>query len=158
MPAIGDHAFVSISYLDHSNELRAVGLPVGELTAVSLPGFLTQFGALQTAMDNVTLGVRARQSWGENSVVSNTPPANANAQVESEILVRCRGATAEAPYSFRIPTIDYAAFNWVEDSAVLSGAGATAATTALIDAIEALVKMPADDTEGVVVYAIEVVE
>jgi hypothetical protein len=64
----------------------------------------------------------------------------------------------EAPFSFRIPTVDYAAFNWVGDSAVLSGAGATAATVDLVDAIEALVKMPADDSEGVVVYAIEVVE
>jgi len=158
MPAIGDHASVSISYLDHSNELRAVGLPVGELTAISLAGFLTQFGDLQTAMDAVTLGTRARQAWGETSVISNTPPANANAQVESEVLVRCRGAVGEAPFSFRIPTVDYAAFNWDGDSAVLSGAGATAATVDLVDAIEALVKMPADDSEGVVVYAIEVVE
>lgn len=158
MPAIGDRQSVSVSYLDHSNELRALGLFVGDLTAGTLPGFLTQFGALQTALDAVTLGVRARQAWGQQSVISNTPPASANAQIETEILVRVRGATTEAPWSFRIPTVDYAAFNWIGDSAILSGAGASAATVALIDAIEALAKMPDDETEAVVVYAIEVVE
>lgn len=158
MPAIGDRNFASVSFLDHSNELRAVSLFTGEIAVGTIAGFLTQFGALQTALDNVTLGVRARQSWGENAVVSNTPPASANAQIESEVLVRVRGATTEAPWSFRIPTVDYAAFNWIGDSAILSGAGATAATIALVDAIEAIAVMPDNEAEGVVVYAIEVVE
>lgn len=158
MAAIGNRNFASISMLDFSNELRAITLPTEVITAVSLPNFLTIFGNLQTAIDAVTLGRRARQSWGENSVISNTPPTAKDAQVETEILVRVRGATSEAPYSFRIPTADYNAFNWVKDSAVLSGAGATQATTDLIAAIQAVARMPDDNTESVVVYAIEVVE
>lgn len=158
MAAIGDRNFASVSYLDHSKELRAVSLFTGEITAITIAGFLTQFGALQTALDNVTLGVRARQSWGENAVISNTPPANANAQIETEVLVKVRGATTEAPWSFRIPTVDYAAFNWIGDEAILSGAGATAATIALVDAIEAIAVMPDDEAEGVIVAGIFVVE
>lgn len=158
MPAIGDRNFASVSYLDHSNELRAVSLFTGEVTAVTIAGFLTEFGDLQAALDAVTLGTRARQSWGENAVISNTPPASAAAQIETEVLVRVRGATTEAPWSFRIPTVDYTAFNWIGDSAILSGAGASAATIALVDAIEAIAVMPDNEAEGVIVYAIEVVE
>jgi hypothetical protein len=158
MPAIGGRQPISISYLDHSGETKAFRVYSGELTPASLAGFLTQMGALTAAIDGVTLGVRHRESWGEETVISNTPPASANAQVETEILVRCRGAISEAPFSFRIPTADYTAFNWVGDKAVLEGAGASASTTNLIAAIEALCKMPDDETEAVVVAAIEVVD
>lgn len=161
MPAIGGKQPIGISYLDYSGELKAIRLYVGEITAVSLPGFLADFGDLQTALDAVTLGTRAKQSWGEETVVSNTPPGDKNAQVESELLVRCRGATTEAPFSFRIPTVDYAAFNYAQppagDQVIISGAGATAATTALVDAIEALCKMPDDETEALTVVGMEVV-
>lgn len=158
MPALGDRSPLSISYMDHSAELRAVGLYSGVLTAGTLPGFLTAFGALQAAIDAVVLGVRARQAFGTQTIVSNTPPANANAQIETEVLVRARGATTQAPYSFRIPTVDYAKFNWIGDSAVLSGAGATAETLALVTALQAVAKMPNDPTEAIVIIAIEVVE
>jgi len=71
------------------------------------------------------------------------------------------GATSQAPWSFRIPTVDYTAFNFADppagDQVILSGAGATAATTAFITALEAVAKMPNDETEAVVVVGMEVV-
>ena len=77
------------------------------------------------------------------------------------MLVRVKGAVSEAPWSFRIPTVDYTAFNYADppagDSVILSGAGASAATTALVAAIEAVVKMPTDPTEAVVVVGMNVV-
>jgi len=158
MPALGSNQPITIQYRDHSKEVKSIRLYAGELTAVSLPGFLTQFGALQTALDAVTLGVRSAQSWGEETIVSNAVPAEKEAQIESEMLVRVRGAVSEAPWSFRIPTVDYAAFNYNgDDNVIISGAGASAATTALITAIEDLVKMPADETEAVVVVGMNVV-
>lgn len=158
MPALGSNQPITIQYRDYSREVKSIRLYAGELTAVSLPGFLTQFGALQTALDGVTLGVRSAQSWGEETIVSNAVPATKDAQIESEMLVRVRGATSEAPWSFRIPTVDYTAFNYNgDDNVIISGAGASAATTALITAIEALVKMPADETEAVVVVGMNVV-
>lgn len=161
MPAIGGRQPVTIQYLDYSGEVKSVRGYAGEITAVSLPGFLTAFGALQTALDAVTLGTRSKQSWGEETVVSNTRPSDKDAQIETELLVRVRGATSEAPWSFRIPTVDYTAFNYASppagDQVIISGAGATAATTALVSAIEALLKMPDDETEAVVVVGMEVV-
>lgn len=162
MPAIGGRQPITVQYRDFSGEVRTIRLFAGEITAVSLPGFLTAFGALKTALDAVTLGERASESWGEQTTVSNSRPSDKDAQVETEMLVRVQGATSEAPWSFRIPTVDYTAFNYADppagDQVILSGAGASAATTALVTAIEALVKMPDDETEAVVVVGMNVVE
>lgn len=158
MPAIGGRQPISIQYRDYSGEVKSIRLYVGEITAVSLPGFLTAFGTLKTALDGVTLGTRSAESWGEETIVSNSRPGVKDAQVETELLVRVQGATTEAPWSFRIPTADYTAFNFLDDQVILSGAGASAATTALVTALEALVKMPDDETEAVVVVGMNVVQ
>lgn len=133
----------------------------GEITAASLPGLLTELTALEAALDAVTLGVRAKQSWGAETIVDNSRAAVKDAQIESELLVRVQGATSEAPWSFRIPTVDYTAFNYADppagDQVIISGAGASAATTALIDALETTLRMPDDDAELIVVVGMEVV-
>jgi len=160
MPAIGDRNPFVLQYLDYSNHVQSIRLYTGEITTGTIAGLLTAMGTLETAMDGVTLGVRSMSAWGEESVLSNTPPSDKKAQTETEFLVRLRGATTEQPFSFRIPTADYEAvnFNGNSDEVILSGAGASAATTALIAAIEALCKTPWDKAEGVVVVGINVVE
>lgn len=161
MPAVGNRNPLTLQYRDYGGEVKSIRLFGPEITALNIAGFLSDFGDLQAAMDAVTLGVRAAQTWGEQSTVSNDRAASKNAQVESEMLVRVQGATTEAPWSFRIPTVDYTAFNYADppagDSVILTGAGASAATTALIAAIEAFVTMPDDNGEGVTVVGIEVV-
>lgn len=157
MPAIGDRNPLRVQYLDHSDERRSFSGFSGEITALTIAGFLTAFGALQTALDAVTLGTRSEQAWGELSVISNTVPASAAAQIETEVLVSCISDTTEAPWSQRIPTADYTAFNWIGDEAILAGAGASAATLALVAAIEGLMKHP-DNGEDLEVVSIRVVE
>jgi len=161
MAPIGTNQPIRVQYRDYSGETKSVALFAGELTAITLPGFLTQFAALESALDGVTLGERSESQWGARTVVSNQRASTKDAQIESEMLVRVQGATSEAPWSFRIPTVDYTAFNYADppagDTVILSGAGASAATTALIAAIEALCKMPGDDTEGVTVVGMNVV-
>lgn len=161
MPALGGRQPATFTYRDYSGEVKTIRVYTGEITAVSLPGLLTELGDLASALDAVTLGVRAKQSWGEETIVSNDRAATKDAQIESEMLVRCQGAVSEAPFSFRIPTVDYNAFNYADppagDQVIISGAGASAATMALIDAIEATLKMPDDEAEGVVVVGMEVV-
>lgn len=147
--------------LDYSGERKSIELFSGELTVLSLATFLTQFGALRTALDAVVLGTIAKESWGESTVLSNTRPASKNAQVETELLVTAMGETTEAPFSFRIPTVDYAAFNYADppagDTVIIAGAGASAATTALVTALEAIAKMPNDETEAIVITGMRVV-
>lgn len=162
MPALGGQQPATFQYRDYSGEVKTIRVYTGEITAVSLPGLLSDLGDLATALDAVTLGVRASQSWGELTTVSNQRAATKDAQVETEMLVRVQGATTERPWSFRIPTVNYTAFNYADppagDSVILSGAGASAATTALIAAIEAVCKMPDDETEAVVVVGMNVVQ
>jgi hypothetical protein len=138
--------------------VKSLQLFTGEITAVSLPGLLTDLGALTTALNAVVLGVIAKSSWGEETVISNLRAADKDAQVSTELLVRAHGAVSEAPYSFRIPTIDPEAFNYVEGNVVLSGAGATAATTALVSALETVAKMPDDETEAIVIDQMRIVD
>lgn len=161
MPAVGGRQGITVQYLDFSGERKGIQLFANEITALSIAGFLTDFGTLQGALDAVTLGTRSGQTWGEQTVVSNTRPAAKDAQVESEMLVLCQGATSQAPFSFRIPTIDYTVFNYASppagDSVILSGAGASAQTTALINAIETIAKMPDDETDALVVVGMKVV-
>jgi len=161
MPAIGNRNPLSIQYLDYSDERKSVSLFSGEITALTIAAFLGQFGDLQDALDAVTLGTRSRQTWGEESIISNTRPASKAAQIETELLVYYMGATTEQPFSFRIPTADYTAFNFADppagDSVIISGAGATTATTDLVAALEALCKTPTDPTEGIVVTGMKVI-
>lgn len=156
MPALGGRQPVGIQLLAYSGKKESIDdMFSDEITAVSIGGFLTQFGALVTAIDNVTLGTISQTSWGERTTVSNTRPTNKAAQLESSMLVSLIGNTTEQPFSFRIPTIDFTAFNYASppagDNVIISGAGASAATTALVTAIQALLKTPWDETEEVTV-------
>lgn len=162
MPQLGGRQPYSISYRDHSGKTKSIRVYTNEITAVSLPGLLTELGTLKAALDDVTLGVRAREHWGEETIVSNAKASVADAQIETELLVRCVGATSEQPWSFRIPTADYTAFNFADppagDQVIISGAGASAKTTALKAALEATCKMPDDETEAIIVVGMEVVK
>jgi len=161
MPAIGTSQPVSIQYLDHSGERKSVSFKTREITALTIEGYLTDLGDLETALDAVTLGTRSKSSWGSETVVSNAIPAAEDAQIETELLVTYIDATTEAPYSFRIPTVDYTAFNYAPppagDTVILTGAGASAATTALIAAIEGIGRSPSDDSHLIEVTGMRVV-
>jgi len=162
MPALGGSQPLGVQFRDYSGEVKSIqNLYSGEITAVSIAGFLSDFGDLQTALNAVTLGVMSATSWGERTIISNDRAATKDAQIETEMLVSCRGAVTEAPFSFRIPTVDYTAFNYADppagDVVILTGAGATAATTALIAALVALCKAPWDETEAIEVMSMRVV-
>jgi len=160
MPALGGRQPITYQFLPHSGKaVSADRFFANEITALSIGGFLDLLGDLTAAIDAVTIGQLSKTSWGEETVVSNTAPSNKNAQQESQMLIRMRGATTQAPYSVRIPTIDFTAFNYAPppngDIVIISGAGATTATTDLVSAIQALCKMPDDETEAVVVVSME---
>lgn len=79
MPGYG-----SFTMLDASREKGTFSFYTGNVTAVSLPGLLTEFGALRTAIEGVTLGVVAKESLKVfDTTLSNTPPADEMARVET---------------------------------------------------------------------------
>jgi len=161
MPALGTQQIVSLQYLDYSGERKSIPIYVGELTAVSLPGFLSDLGDLEAAMDAVTLGTRSKSTWSAQTTVSNTRPTDKDAQIETELLVTYIDDTTEQSYSFRITTVDYTAFNYASppagDTVIIAGAGASAATTTLIAAIEAIGRSPDNDANTITVTGMRVV-
>jgi hypothetical protein len=161
MPAVGGRQPYTVVYRDHSGETKSLRVYTGEITALSIAGLLAELGDINAALDAVTLGVRAKQHWGEETVVSNAKPAEQDAQIETELLVRYIGDITEKPFSFRIPTVDYTKFNFADppagDQVTISGAGASAETLALIAALEATCRSPENDAETITIVGMEVV-
>lgn len=161
MPALGGSQFLSRQYLDYSGERKSVTIPVQEITALTIAAFLGDASDFEVALDAVVLGTAAKSEWGARDVLSNTRPSDKDAQVETEMLVELRDATTEQPFSFRIPTVDYTKFNYADppagDTVIISGAGASAETVALVTAIETVARSPFNDANLVEVIGMRVV-
>lgn len=155
---------ITFAMLDYSREKSAFSINTGEVTAVSLPGLLTEIGDLRTAIEGITLGVvsdEALRAFQTN--LSNTPPASALAQVESAWLVLYEDILPffDDPvnaipnegfgklFTMTIPTADIAAAGRLapnSDDAVLTEAG----IAAFITAFEATARSPYGGTTNVV--------
>lgn len=80
---------LTVGFIDYSDENSNSSIHVGAVTAVSLPGLLTQIAAYITAIDAITLGtVRDDTLVAYSTNRSSVPPADANAQRERKWLVR----------------------------------------------------------------------
>jgi len=150
MGAIG-----SLTMLDYDRETSTMQFNTGNITALSLPGALTQFGALRDAVGDITNGTISAESLNVfNTRLSNTPPADENAQRERKWLVSYEDVTAffDAPvnaipneafgrrYTVEIPCADYEGRLLPNtDQADLANAD----IVAFVDAFEDLCKSPA---------------
>lgn len=80
---------LSFALRDYSKEQSGFTVHTGAVTAISLPGLLTQIGTLRTAIDGMTLGVVAKESlMAFNTALSAAVPTDENAQRERKWLVR----------------------------------------------------------------------
>jgi hypothetical protein len=80
--------FGSFTLLDHNGEITSTSFNTGNVTALSLPGLLTQFGALRTAIDGIVLGTISKESLKVfDTPLSNDLPVDQNAQRERKWLV-----------------------------------------------------------------------
>lgn len=81
--------------IDYSRERASFSIATGDVTATSLPGLLTEVGALRSAVDGITLGNVSDESLSVfNTNLSNTPATSRLAQVESSWLVTYEDVTA----------------------------------------------------------------
>jgi len=155
MPAIGGRQINTLTFRDATGETSTVSAYFDEITAVSLPGLLTQLGAFANATIAVTLGVLAKNRWGEDSVVSNAVPTDPAAQREMKLLVQYQGATTQKPYTLTIPTIDPSVLVFLPgagDAVAFDAAnGASTEIQAWVTAFEALASAPDNEAENVVV-------
>jgi hypothetical protein len=142
--------------LDYSNERSNTTVNVGAITAVSIAGFLTAFGALRTAIEGITLGVVSQESWvGDITALSNTPPTDAEAQREKKWLVRYTGDTTDKVYTLEIATAELSGGHLLpmSDFADLEETD----MAAFVTAFEAIARTPDDDEETVTVQSIQYV-
>jgi len=142
--------------LDYSNEKTTSTVYVGPITAGTIAGFLTAFGTLRTAIEAITLGVVSKESWvGDDTVLSNTPPTDAEAQREKKWLVRYTGDTTDKIYTLEIGTAELGGSHLqpMSDMADLTETD----MAAFVTAFEAIARTPDDDTETVTVQSIQFV-
>lgn len=163
MPALGVKSPIGIQLLDASGEVKGIpnlfGLPVN---AATYDDAETDLGVLVTAIEGITLGNVSRTSIGTTEQITNTRPSDKTAQIETELLVSMRDNVTQAPWSFRIPTADYAAHNYASppsgDEVIISGAGATAATLAAVAAFNAHLRSPFDGANASIVMGMRIVK
>lgn len=151
--AAAEH-YGTFSVLDYSEEVSSFRFNFGAITAVSLPGFLTNFGALRTALGNIITGTIQKEAWvGDSTVLSNVPPADTNAQVELKFLLTYEGDTSKKKFRNEIPTPD--------TSKVIAGTDqvdmADADVAAYVTAFETIARTPDSDTETVTVLDMRLV-
>jgi len=158
---IGSVHKASMTYGDVTEENSKVEVYVGPITALTIAGFLTQFGTFQTATDAITLGVRRKQQWiGDDTIVSNAYPTDRAAQREAKLLVDYRDDVTEEIFTLTIPTIDFSKLNFVPgggDSVLFAGAGANADIVAWVAAFEAMAHTPRSDANAVSVVGMRFV-
>lgn len=137
----------SFTLMDYTKEKSDTSIYTGAITAVSIAGFLTAFGNMRTAIDNLTLGTLHKEAWiGDSTVLSQVPPTNEFAQRELKWLVRYRGNTSQKIFTLTIPTADPVG-RLVPDTDKADITNTEVA--AFITLFNSFARTPDNDTEGV---------
>ena len=133
-------SFYGISLKDNSREIGRTDFNIGDITAVSLPGALTQMGALSDAIVAIVLGAKVQSRWGDVDNIVAAPPTSKLAQRGVKWTLQGRDSVTGVPVINHIPTADLTKLpaGAGEDLDLTAGVGA-----ALKTAYEALVKSPA---------------
>ena len=78
----------TLSIRDWDKKIGTVQVNTGVVTALTLPGLLTQLGALRTAIDGIVIGVIQKESQTVfDTLLSQALPASQNAQRGNKWLV-----------------------------------------------------------------------
>lgn len=154
--------FGSFSMLDYNGEQSSFAVTTGDITATSLPGTLTQWGTLRTAIEGITLGTVSQEELAVfRTRLSNTKPADKNAQRERKWLIVYEDNTADwgvgipnagykKVFTVEIPTADAALLTGRSDTIEADDPAIPAAVTDFITAFQALCKSPYGGTARVI--------
>ena len=129
---------VSWTIADYSDERSTVSVPVGDITALTIAGLLTQIGTLKSAIEGLTSGVIQRESWGQSTKISNALPASQSAQRESKILVIYEDSVTYELFRMEIPCRNDANIALIANTDKLDLSDAE--TAAFVTAFEAIAR------------------
>jgi len=134
---------------DWSHEKSTFQVYNGDITAASIAGFLTQFGALRTAVGNIILGTIQKERWvGDDTILTQDWPTNVFAQRELKALFIYQGDTTLKKFQIEIPTFD-PTDHMIDGTDMIDLTSTDVA--AFVTAFEALGRSPDDDTETVTI-------
>ena len=152
-----DHYTVT-TFRDIDGEQSTFQLPNGEITVGSLPGFLSEYGTLKTALDALTLGILASDQWvGDRTNISDALPTDNFAQRELKLKFTMDGS-GDGGYFYRtLPCPDLALVTIIPNTKGAIDLTTGAEMIAAVAAIEAIGRHPDDDTQTVTVVKCEVV-
>lgn len=92
---------------DFSGETSAVRVYNGDITAISIPGFLTAVGIGRAEIEGITTGIMAQEQWvGDLTTLSALRPTNEFSQRELKWLVRYHDTVTQEKAKLEIPTAD----------------------------------------------------
>lgn len=136
-------AYYNLGLRDSSNEISTTKWNIGDLTAISLPGALTDMTALEAATDGVTLGAIATSAYGDSDSRPYSRPTDAQCQRGTKWTVSWEDAVTFQKGTNTIPTANLDLLPLVggvrtEDMDLTANPG-----LALKTAIQALCKSPA---------------
>lgn len=150
----------NFTILDYDGEQSNTSFYTGDITAVSLPGTLTEFGDLRTAIEGVILGTVSKEALKVfETKLSNTLPSDKAAQRESKWLVVYEDITRyfdppvnaipnagyKRVFTLEIPTADLSLLDANSDKMVITaGAGQT-----FVSAFETIARSPYGGTVNV---------
>jgi hypothetical protein len=140
------------TFRDWGGELSGVKVYNGAITGASIAGFLTEYGALKTALQGITLGTLAKDQWvGDATEISGSNPASPLAQRETKLLVTYIGDTSQKKYTLTVPTLDLAGNPPNVGQGDSIDLDVSAAMISFIAAFEQIARTPDNDTETVTV-------
>lgn len=136
----------NVTIRDASGESSTTTLNFGAVTALSIGGLLSQWGAFRTAIGNVILGVLGKEQLVmDNTVLDNAVPSDQHAQVELKFQFTYEGNTSKKKYRFEVATPD--------TSKLIAGTDMVdftdPAIAALVTAAETVGRTPDSDTETI---------
>jgi hypothetical protein len=148
--------------MDYNREKSNMSFNTAAITGASLPGTLTQFGALRTAIQGIILGTVVEETLYVNRTrLDNVPASDPNAQRERKWLVIYEDNTQFFDVAEAIPNAGYKKLFNVEIGTANFGGGRLLANSddadltetsiaAFITAFEALAKSPYGGAANVV--------
>jgi len=161
MPPLGSVHKASITYGDHTQETSKFEVYVGAITALSIAGFLSAFGNLQTAANALTLGSVRKQQWvGDDSTISNEWPTTPLAQRENKLEVEYMDTVTEEIFRVTLPTVDLTKLVFVPgggDAVLFAGDDASDEVKAFVTAFEAIGRTPRSDANAIEVVGMRFV-
>lgn len=136
--AAGTRQGGSISYLDAGGERASVRFWLPVITSANEVAQSAAWATLLGAVDALTLGVRVRDSYVDDTTYAAARPTNGAAR-EIALKLIARDATTGQTYPYYIPTLDISLIDYdpnygARDVVLLS----TAEMVALIDALTAM--------------------